>query len=456
MASLVSLTQAIDTFLERAAQGAMSCIAVGPAWASDDTYLTQALQQVRESTGVLIPERDLKLAHFIGAHGLTVFETYNEQSDWPSVIAKLGATLHQLSPQPAKRPDGGSRPTVPSRGQRKQVVFSDPVSKAMLALVQRVAQVDVTALLSGPSGVGKEVVAQILHNASARATGPFIALNCSAMPEHLVESILFGHIKGSFTGAVKDQPGIFEEAHQGTLFLDEVGELPLHVQPKLLRVIQERKAARLGTTRETDFDVRLVAATNRDLVELVKRGEFREDLLYRLNAFHIGIPPLRERPEDIEALSRHFLQLAAQEGLPRRQLTTEAAAVLAERPWRGNVRELKNFIFRLALLAREDVIDAAGIVQMLGQETVVRGDADEAQEDLELAIVDWLSSSRPAPGNVYSKAIAAFERPLFAEVLRETGGNQLRAAQQLGINRNTLRKRLTELEIKPEDFAGRN
>ena len=154
-----------------------------------------------------------------------------------------------------------------------------------------------TALLSGPSGVGKEVVAQILHNASVRATGPFIALNCSAMPEHLVESILFGHMKGSFTGAIKDQPGIFEEAHNGTLFLDEVGELPLHIQPKLLRVIQERKAARIGSTREISFDVRLVAATNRDLVELVKRGEFREDLLYRLNAFHIGIPPCGSAPK---------------------------------------------------------------------------------------------------------------------------------------------------------------
>ena len=194
----------------------------------------------------------------------------------------------------------------------------------MLALVQRVAQVDVTALLSGPSGVGKEVVAQILHNASARATGPFIALNCSAMPEHLVESILFGHIKGSFTGAVKDQPGIFEEAHQGTLFLDEVGELPLHIQPKLLRVIQERKAARIGSTRETGFDVRLVAATNRDLVELVKRGEFREDLLYRLNAFHIGIPPLRERPEDIRQLA---ITLAASEQIAGISMQIEESAI---------------------------------------------------------------------------------------------------------------------------------
>ena len=201
---------------------------------------------MRESTGVLIPEGDLKLAHFVGAHGLTVFETYNEHSDWPSVIAKVGLALHQFSLQVDQRPDGGSRPTVPSRGQRKQVVFSDPVSKAMLALVQRVSQVDVTALLSGPSGVGSEVVAQILHNASARATGLFIALNCSAMPEHLVESILFGHIKGSFTGAAERSAGNFEEAHQGTLFLDEVGELPLHIQPKLLQSFRRERRRELA------------------------------------------------------------------------------------------------------------------------------------------------------------------------------------------------------------------
>ena len=308
--SLVSITQANDTFTERAELGAMSCIAVGPAWGSEESYLTQVLQQARENTGVLIPEGDLKLAHFVGAYGLQVFETYAEQSDWTGLINRITGTLHQLVSNSTEQPSSRSKPSISARGQRKQVVFSDPVSKAMLALVQRVAQVDVTALLSGPSGVGKEVVAQILHNASSRASGPFIALNCSAMPEHLVESILFGHIKGSFTGAVKDQPGIFEEAHQGTLFLDEVGELPLQIQPKLLRVIQERKAARIGSTRETDFDVRLVAATNRDLVDLVRRGEFREDLLYRLNAFHIGIPPLCERPEDIRRWPLHLRYLS--------------------------------------------------------------------------------------------------------------------------------------------------
>ena len=273
--------------------------------------MRQILEHAPETAVILMPAGDIKLAHLIGVGGFDAFVTYADDSDWVA-LAETALSYAEAPETPPKSRSGAassstpSAPSISSRGQRKQVVFSDPVSKAMLALVQRVAQVDVTALLSGPSGVGKEVVAQILHNASARASGPFIALNCSAMPEHLVESILFGHMKGSFTGAIKDQPGIFEEAHNGTLFLDEVGELPLHIQPKLLRVIQERKAARIGSTREVNFDVRLVAATNRDLVELVKRGEFREDLLYRLNAFHIGIPPLRERPEDIRQLAISF------------------------------------------------------------------------------------------------------------------------------------------------------
>ena len=341
----VLLTQATDVFTARHAEGAASCVAIGPAWSQEEGHVLQILEQVPEGTVVILPAGDLKLAHLIGARGFSSFETYSEDSDWTDIVESVVAHSNDAESQSLRASELPNSTSVASRGQRKQVVFSDPASKAMLALVQRVAQVDVTALLSGPSGVGKEVVAQILHNASVRASGPFIALNCSAMPEHLVESILFGHIKGAFTGAIKDQPGIFEEAHNGTLFLDEVGELPLHIQPKLLRVIQERKAARIGSTREFNFDVRLVAATNRDLVDLVKRGEFREDLLYRLNAFHIGIPPLRERPEDIRQLAITF---AASEQIAGISMQIEDAAVeqLLEHSWPGNVRELDNVICR--------------------------------------------------------------------------------------------------------------
>ncbi|MDC3015586.1 sigma-54 dependent transcriptional regulator, partial [Luminiphilus sp.] len=361
--SVVQLTQAPEVFAERTTDSVASCVAVGPAWSQEEAYLLQILGHAPGSAVILMPASDIKLAHLIGVMGFDAFVTYADDSDWVALAET--ALGYAKAPETPSKPRSGatsssplsvpSAPSISSRGQRKQVVFSDPVSKAMLALVQRVAQVDVTALLSGPSGVGKEVVAQILHNASARASGPFIALNCSAMPEHLVESILFGHMKGSFTGAIKDQPGIFEEAHNGTLFLDEVGELPLHIQPKLLRVIQERKAARIGSTREVNFDVRLVAATNRDLVELVKRGEFREDLLYRLNAFHIGIPPLRERPEDIRQLAISF---AASEQIAGIGMQIDEAAIqqLLQHQWPGNVRELDNVICRAKVLAIHNVI----------------------------------------------------------------------------------------------------
>ena len=447
--SLVSITQANDTFSERFGAGAPSCIAVGPAWAAEGDYLTQVLQHARDTIGVFIPEGDVKLAHFVGAHGLAVFETYSEQSDWRSIIGGMISTLHQQVSQSADRPSSRSNPSIPSRGQRKQVVFSDPVSKAMLALVQRVAQVDVTALLSGPSGVGKEVVAQILHNASSRASAPFIALNCSAMPEHLVESILFGHVKGSFTGAVKDQPGIFEEAHRGTLFLDEVGELPLHIQPKLLRVIQERKAARIGSTRETDFDVRLVAATNRDLVDLVKRGEFREDLLYRLNAFHIGIPPLCERPEDIRQLAITF---AASEQIAGVSMQIEESAIeqLLAHPWPGNVRELDNVICRAKVLAVHNVIQPDHIY-FDALEFSPSAMPPQLPEDL------GLDAHRPGSQQTVIQSdqdlVSAKEQAewqLIQAALQETDSKK-EAAERLGISPRTLRHKLQKLKAAEPD-----
>ena len=329
------------------------------------------------------------------------------------------------------------------------MVFSDPVSKAMLALVQRVAQVDVTALLSGPSGVGKEVVAQILHNASARATGPFIALNCSAMPEHLVESILFGHMKGSFTGAIKDQPGIFEEAHNGTLFLDEVGELPLHIQPKLLRVIQERKAARIGSTREVSFDVRLVAATNRDLVELVKRGEFREDLLYRLNAFHIGIPPLRERPEDIRQLAISF---AASEQIAGIGMEIDEAAIqqLLQHQWPGNVRELDNVICRAKVLAIHNVIQPEHIYfDALEFAPASLPDAPAELTTPDMAKPQGHEHVIQSDQDLVSAKEQA-EWQLIQAALQETDSKK-EAAERLGISPRTLRHKLQKLKAAEAD-----
>jgi transcriptional regulator with PAS, ATPase and Fis domain len=446
---IVQLTQAPEVFAERTADSTASCVAVGPAWSQEEPYLRQILEEAPETAVILMPAGDLTLAHLIGVMGFDAFVTYADNSDWVALVD--AALSYAEAPEtPAKSiPAARSMPSIPSRGQRKQVVFSDPVSKAMLALVQRVAQVDVTALLSGPSGVGKEVVAQILHNASARASGPFIALNCSAMPEHLVESILFGHMKGSFTGAIKDQPGIFEEAHNGTLFLDEVGELPLHIQPKLLRVIQERKAARIGSIREVSFDVRLVAATNRNLVELVKRGEFREDLLYRLNAFHIGIPPLRERPEDIRQLAISF---AASEQLAGIAMQIDEAAIqqLLQHQWPGNVRELDNVICRAKVLAIHNVI----------QPEHIYFDALEfSPASLPGAPNEFTTSDIAKPQSheaviqsdqdlVSAKEQAEWQ--LIQAALQETDSKK-EAAERLGISPRTLRHKLQKLKAAEAD-----
>ena len=322
-------------------------------------------------------------------------------------------------------------------------------------MITRVLRNDLTVLILGESGTGKELVAEAIHQLGHRREGPFVAVNTAAIPADLIESELFGHEKGAFTGAVARHIGKFEQAAGGTLFLDEIGDMPMQAQTRLLRALQSGSIRRVGGREEVVIDTRIVAATNRDLVPLIAAGLFREDLYYRLNVVPITMPALRERRDDIAALANHFLKLAAGEGLPRRQLTENAAELLRSQPWRGNVRELKNFIYRLALLAREDTVDAAAVEPLLSTGHREQPAGAEADLSLATAVTRWLSAEEPAPGRVYDDALAAFERPLFAEVLRETGGNQLRAAQILGINRNTLRKRLSELELDPEGFVRR-
>jgi len=317
-------------------------------------------------------------------------------------------------------------------------------------MITRVLRNDLTVLILGESGTGKELVAEAIHQLGHRKTGPFVAVNTAAIPADLIESELFGHEKGAFTGAVARHAGKFEQASGGTLFLDEIGDMPLDAQTRLLRALQSGRIRRVGGRDEIAVDVRIIAATNRDLEPMIAAGTFREDLFYRLNVVPITLPPLRERSDDIPALARHFLHLAANEGLPRHSLSDEAASLLIRQPWRGNVRELRNFIYRVALLVREDRIEAEAVAPLLVQ--AAKSDATVQAVNMELAVERWLLDQQPAPGKVYDEALAAFERPLFLAALRETQGNQLRAASLLGINRNTLRKRLTDLEIDLSDL----
>jgi two-component system nitrogen regulation response regulator GlnG len=309
-----------------------------------------------------------------------------------------------------------------------------------------------TVLLNGESGTGKGWVARMIHDLSPRSRAPFVEVNCAGLNATFLDSELFGHEKGAFTGAVGRSIGKFEQAHGGTLFLDEIGDMPPEAQTRLLRALQSGRIRRVGGRDEIAIDVRIIAATNRDLAPMIAAGKFREDLFYRLNVVPIQLPPLRERAGDIEALARHFLRLATAEGLPARRLSKQAAALLEAQPWRGNVRELRNFIFRAALLSREDEIDAPGVRQLLADGPISE---TPGGTDFAAALATWLSREPVAHGSLYHGALAAFEKPLFEHALRETGGNQLRAAQLLGINRNTLRKRLDDLRIDPEEFVRR-
>ncbi|MCB2061220.1 MAG: nitrogen regulation protein NR(I) [Novosphingobium sp.] len=371
----------------------------------------------------------------------------------PFDIDELARTVRQAVGANSKPKESDEDAQI---GQGLPLVGRSAAMQSVFRMITRVLRNDLTVLILGESGTGKELVAEAIHQLGHRREGPFIAVNTAAIPADLIESELFGHEKGAFTGAVARHVGKFEQAAGGTLFLDEIGDMPMQAQTRLLRALQSGSIRRVGGREEVKLDVRIVAATNKDLEPLINAGKFREDLYYRLNVVPIHMPALRERPDDIEALARHFLQLSASEGLPRRQLTADAAELLSHQPWRGNVRELKNFVYRIALLARKDVIDAETLAPMLEQEARTEAETGEDAPGIEAAVTRWLMDARPAPGTVYHSAMAAFERPLFAEVLKETGGNQLRAAQQLGINRNTLRKRLSELALDPEEFIGRD
>jgi DNA-binding NtrC family response regulator len=290
----------------------------------------------------------------------------------------------------------------------------------VLSLVHRVAGSEATVLIQGESGTGKELIAQAIHYASPRASGPLVKVNCAALPESLLESELFGHEKGAFTGAVAARQGRFELAHGGTLFLDEIGDLPLHLQVKLLRVLQAREFERVGASRPITVNVRLIAATHRDLAALVKAGRFRDDLYYRINVVTIVVPPLRERREDIPPLIDHFVRTFAEGNRkPIAGLTREARDLLLRYDYPGNVRELENLIERAVVLTRDDVIGPA---------------------DLPLTLQD--ATTEPAEPAGLTVAVEALERGMIREALARADGIQTRAAEALGISERVLRYKL--------------
>jgi len=307
-----------------------------------------------------------------------------------------------------------------------QMIGSSPAYRRMLSLVEQIADSSATILIQGESGAGKELVARTIHERSGRRAGPFVAVNCAALPETLLESELFGYEKGAFTGAAGRKEGRFELANGGTLFLDEVADLSLVTQPKILRVLQEGEFERLGGTRTIQVDVRIVAATNQDLAEMVKDKRFREDLYYRLNVITVRVPPLRERHEDIRLLAQHYLRVyAAKNGRKLEGFSNEALERLESYRWPGNVRELENLIERMVLLARKDRIEA---------------------EDLPEEIAGVKRPPRDAILELVGTPLAEIEQRLLDETLRITGGNKTQAAKLLGIDVRTVARKLERRE----------
>ncbi len=301
-------------------------------------------------------------------------------------------------------------------GSGQRIITCNPAMLRLLELARQVASCDATVLIQAESGTGKELLAQLIHKQSPRSKGPFIAVNCAAIPDNLLESELFGYEKGAFTGATAARPGKFELADSGTLLLDEVGEMPSQLQAKILRVLQEKEVERIGRPRPVKIDVRVVATTNRDLAQMVKRGEFREDLFYRLNVIPLAIPPLRERKEDIPLLVSYF---CSRHGAAERRFSDETIALLCKYHWPGNVRELENVVQRTLVLSKQTVIPPS---------------------DLFLGEVSAEKAFEIKPGI----SLRELEEKLIALTLAETRGNRTRAAEILGISRRTLINKIQE------------
>jgi two-component system nitrogen regulation response regulator GlnG len=335
------------------------------------------------------------------------------------------------------------------------LIGRSPAMQEIYRILARLMGTDLTVMISGESGTGKELVARALHDYGKRKTGPFVAINMAAIPRELIESELFGHEKGSFTGAANRASGRFEQAEGGTLFLDEIGDMPLEAQTRLLRVLQEGEYMTVGGRTPIRANVRIVAATNRDLRQHISQGLFREDLFYRLNVVPMRLPPLRERAQDIPDLVRHFLSRAESEGLPAKTLEPAALEVMKRHRWPGNVRELENLTLRLAALYLDDVITADIIEAELleSQGGAIETSAVRSDDSLGAAVERNLAryfgdhgDDLPPPG-LHDRILREIERPMIAMCLAATKGNQIKAAELLGLNRNTLRKKIRDLDI---------
>ncbi len=368
----------------------------------------------------------------------------------PFDLANLLATVQRSLDRRASRPQRTEEAVL--QEEQLPIIGRAPAMQEIYRIIARLAATDLTVLIAGESGTGKELVAKALHDFGKRRDGPFVPVNMAAIPRELIESELFGHEKGAFTGAGARRAGRFEQAEGGTLFLDEIGDMPIEAQTRLLRVLQQGEFIPVGGSNPIRANVRIIAASHRDFKQMVSQGLFREDLYYRLNVVPLRLPALRERVDDVPALVQHFLGKAHQEGLPVKTIDPEAMRRLKEHNWPGNVRELENLVRRLAVLYSEEIIG----------ESVIQSELEDSRKPVEGEPVDETLSGAVErhvdryfaahddelpPAGVYARILKDFERPLITRTLQATRGNQLRAADILGLNRNTLRKKIRELDI---------
>jgi two-component system, response regulator FlrC len=369
---------------------------------------------------------------------LTPIVACGVSTDAKAAVAAIQAGAREYIPLPPD-PDLIAAVLEAVSADRPGLIWRDPNMERVVKLAEQVARSEAPVLITGESGTGKEVIARHLHQHSARKMKPFIAVNCAAIPENLLESELFGHEKGAFTGAVARRIGKFEEADGGTLLLDELSEMDVRLQAKLLRALQERVIDRVGGAKPVPVDIRILATSNRNLTDEVRKGTFREDLLYRLNVVHLKIPPLRERPADIMALGDHFAKKYAElNGLPARPLTMEARRMLAGGAWPGNVRELENTLHRAVLLSTGPDIGVDALRTPDGEAYGAASSADPAARAAEVA--DAVTRG------LVGRTVADVERDLILDTLDHCIGNRTHAAKILGISIRTLRNKLNEYD----------
>ncbi len=411
--------------------------------------LVPRIRQARPDLRVIVMSAQNTLMTAIKATERGAFEYLPKPFDLKDLIQIVERALAEPAPK-------HDEVEIDQPEETLHVIGRSPAMQEIYRTMARLMSTDLTVIILGESGTGKELIARALHEYGKRREGPFVAVNMAAIPKELIESELFGHERGAFTGAVSRLSGRFEQAQGGTLFLDEIGDMPPEAQTRLLRVLQEGEYVTVGGRTPIRADVRIIAATHRDLRALIGQGQFREDLYYRLNVVPIRVPPLRERTQDIPALVRHFMNQAIESGLPGKSIDSAAMQRLQAHRWPGNVRELENLVRRLCALYSEELIDLGAIEVELAEAKQPVVQAEEISGEglgavVERHLREYFAAhvdGLPASG-VYDRIVREIERPLIALSLAATRGNQLRAAELLGLNRNTLRKKIRELDIQP-------